>query len=84
MPVQVRLPQWGMGMQEGTVVRWLKAVGDTVVEDEPIAVIETEKVENELEAPASGVLAHILAAEGAVVPVYEVVAVIAEAGEEVR
>jgi pyruvate/2-oxoglutarate dehydrogenase complex dihydrolipoamide acyltransferase (E2) component len=80
MTIDVRLPQWGMGMQEGTIIRWHKRVGDAVVEDEVIADVETPKAEAELEAPATGVIVRILAVEGAVVPVNDVVAVIAEAG----
>lgn len=41
--IKVLLPQWGMGMSEGKIVKWLKAVGDTVAEDEPLAEIEAEK-----------------------------------------
>ena len=37
--IKVLLPQWGMGMSEGTIVKWLKAVGDTVAEDEPLAEV---------------------------------------------
>ena len=43
--VEVLLPQWGMGMSEGTITSWLKAVGDQVTEDEPLAEVEAEKVE---------------------------------------
>ena len=58
--IKVLLPQWGMGMSEGKIVKWLKAVGDTVVEDEPLAEIEAEKTTETLEAPAAGVLSEIL------------------------
>jgi 2-oxoglutarate dehydrogenase E2 component (dihydrolipoamide succinyltransferase) len=54
---------------EGTITRWLKAVGDTVVADEPLLEISTDKVDTEIPAPASGVLVAITAAEDAVVPV---------------
>lgn len=74
MVVEVLLPQWGMGMQEGTVLAWYRQVGDAVVEDEPLALIETAKVEADLEAPASGVLVEIVTPEGATVPVHEVLA----------
>ena len=59
MKVEVLLPQWGMGMSEGTVVEWKKKVGDSVVEGEFIADIEAEKATQELEAPATGVLTEI-------------------------
>lgn len=64
MKVEVLLPQWGMGMSEGTVTEWLKKVGDSVEEDEPIAEIEAEKATQELEAPATGKLIEILVQEG--------------------
>lgn len=64
MKVEVLLPQWGMGMSEGTVTSWLKKVGERVTEDEPIAEIEAEKATQELEAPATGVLTEIVVPEG--------------------
>ena len=74
--VDVLLPQWGMGMSEGTIIQWLKAVGDQITEDEPLAEIETEKVEETLESPATGVLTEILIQEGESVEVRAIVAVI--------
>lgn len=76
MKVDVLLPQWGMGMSEGTVVEWLKAVGDLVKEDEPLAEIESAKVEETLESPASGTIVEILLAEGETAEVRSVIAVI--------
>jgi len=70
----VELPKWGMTMQDGTVSEWLKKPGDRVEEDEPIAVIETEKVATELEAPETGVLKEILVGEGETVEVGTVLA----------
>ena len=64
MKVEVLLPQWGMGMSEGTVVTWLKKIGDRVTEDEPIAEIEAEKATQELESPATGTLIEIVVPEG--------------------
>jgi pyruvate dehydrogenase E2 component (dihydrolipoamide acetyltransferase) len=63
-----------MTMQDGTVAEWLKKVGDRVDEGEPIAVIETEKVNTDLEAPESGVLKEILVQEGETVEVGTVLA----------
>jgi pyruvate/2-oxoglutarate dehydrogenase complex dihydrolipoamide acyltransferase (E2) component len=80
MRVEVLLPQWGMGMSEGTITAWLKKVGDQVTEDEPLADVEAEKVEETLESPASGTLLEILIAEGDTVEVRTPVAVI-ETGE---
>jgi pyruvate/2-oxoglutarate dehydrogenase complex dihydrolipoamide acyltransferase (E2) component len=74
--VEVLLPQWGMGMSEGTVATWLKNVGDTVSEDEALAEVEAEKVEETLESPASGVLAEIVVPEGETVDVRSVLAYI--------
>jgi pyruvate/2-oxoglutarate dehydrogenase complex dihydrolipoamide acyltransferase (E2) component len=76
MRVEVLLPQWGMGMSEGSIIQWLKKVGDAVVEDEPLAEVEAEKVEEVLESPATGTLVEILVAEGEAVEVRTVVAII--------
>ena len=61
-------------MQEATVTKWHIATGDTVREGDAIAQIETEKVDTDLEAPADGVVAEILVAAGATVPVGELLA----------
>jgi pyruvate/2-oxoglutarate dehydrogenase complex dihydrolipoamide acyltransferase (E2) component len=74
--VEVLLPQWGMGMSEGTITTWLKAVGDTVAEDEALAEVEAEKVEETLESPATGTLTEIVVPEGETVEVRTVVAYI--------
>ena len=76
MKVEVLLPQWGMGMSEGTVTTWFKKVGDRVTEDEPLAEIEAEKATQELESPATGVLTAIVVAEGEEVKVRTVLAII--------
>lgn len=54
--IDVRMPQLGMGIQEAQIVRWLKAPGDRVVQDEPLLEVETAKTTTEVAAPASGVL----------------------------
>ena len=74
--VEVLLPQWGMGMSEGTITTWLKAVGDKVAEDEPLAEVEAEKVDETLESPASGTLVEIKVQQGDTVDVRTVVALI--------
>ncbi|MEH3076392.1 lipoyl domain-containing protein [Quadrisphaera setariae] len=74
--VEVLLPQWGMGMSEGTITTWLKSVGDAVTEDEALAEVEAEKVEETLEAPATGTLVELLVPEGETVEVRTPVAVI--------
>lgn len=77
--IKVLLPQWGMGMSEGTIVKWLKAVGDTVAEDEPLAEVESEKTVEVIESPATGTLSEILMEAGTVVPVRTPVAIIEKA-----
>lgn len=76
MLIEVRLPQWGMGMTEGTVAEWLKKVGDHVAEGEPLARIETAKVTADVEAPSAGVLREIKVEPGTTVEIYTVLAVI--------
>lgn len=77
MAVDVILPKWGLTMEEGMVAEWRKQEGDAVAEDEIIADVETDKITNELPAPASGVIARILVAAGETVEVGTVLAVIA-------
>jgi pyruvate/2-oxoglutarate dehydrogenase complex dihydrolipoamide acyltransferase (E2) component len=76
MAHEVKLAQFGMGMSEGTPLRWLKKEGDMVREGEPIVEIEAAKAVVEVPSPASGKLTKILAAEGTTVPVYSVIALI--------
>ena len=54
MASEIVLPQWGMEMQDGTIVRWLKQEGDEVAEGEPIVEVETAKLQTELESTACG------------------------------
>ena len=81
MATNVLLPQWGMNMEDGTLTRWLVSEGDEIAEGQPLVEVETAKINSELESPASGVVAHIMAAEGSLVKVGELVAVIGEPGE---
>src|SRR2546423_12121236 len=81
MATEIVLPQWSMGMADGTIVRWLKHEGDPVTEGEPLVEVEAAKVTSEVEAEVSGVLARILVAEGETVPVRTPLCVIAAAGE---
>lgn len=78
MSTKLILPKWGMGIEEGTVSRWLKAVGERVQQGEPIVEIETAKAIQEVESPASGVLTRILLAEGESAPVNSEIAEIDE------
>ena len=68
------MPQMGESIAEGTLSKWLKKVGDQVKRDEPIFEISTDKVDAEIPAPSSGVLAEILVTEGQTVPVQTLVA----------
>lgn len=64
MTTKIVLPKSGMGIEEATVVRWLKAEGELVKQGEALVEIETAKATMEVEAPASGTLVKILLAEG--------------------
>ena len=81
MATTVVMPQMGFDMQEGTIVRWLKAEGDQVSRGEPIAEIETDKAIVEMEAYASGTLLKTVVGEGETVPVGQTIAVIGAPGE---
>ena len=81
MPTNVVMPQMGESIAEGTIVRWIKKVGDQVDRDEPLFEISTDKVDAEIPSPAAGQLAEIRVKEGETVPVNSVVAVIGTVGE---
>src|SRR5919201_185597 len=81
MPTEVVMPQMGESIAEGTIVRWIKKVGDKVDRDEPLFEISTDKVDAEIPSPAAGIVSEIRAQEGETVPVNTVVAVIAPAQE---
>ena len=77
------MPQMGESIAEGTIVRWIKKVGDAVDRDEPLFEISTDKVDAEIPSPAAGVLMDIAVKEGETVPVNSVVATIGAAGEKI-
>jgi len=79
---EVILPRLGQGMESGTIVRWLKSEGEPVEKGEPLFELDTDKVTQEVEAEAAGVLLKIAVAEGEV-PVGQTVAFIGAAGEDV-
>jgi pyruvate dehydrogenase E2 component (dihydrolipoamide acetyltransferase) len=81
MPIDVVMPQMGESIAEGTVVRWIKKVGESVERDEPLLEISTDKVDAEIPSPASGMLTEIIAQEGQTVGVNSVVARIGAEGE---
>ena len=80
MATDVVMPQMGESIAEGTIVKWLKKVGDTIGRDEPLLEVSTDKVDTEVPSPAAGVLTEILHQEGETVAVNSVVARIGEAG----
>src|SRR5687767_9776563 len=82
MPTPIVMPQMGESVAEGTIVRWIKKVGDQVDRDEPLFEITTDKVDAEIPSPAAGILTEITAKEGDTVSVNSVVGTIQVAGDE--
>ena len=83
MATRIDMPQLGLTMETGTILQWLKAVGDTIEKGQPVVLIQTDKVEYEVESPAAGTLLNVSAQEGAELPVGSLMAVIGAAGEDV-
>ena len=83
MAVEVVMPKWGLSMEEGLILQWLKGEGDPVEKGEPLLEVESEKTVGVAEAPASGILARILCPADSQVPVSQVIALITEPGEAV-
>jgi pyruvate dehydrogenase E2 component (dihydrolipoamide acetyltransferase) len=83
MATEIKLPRLGQGMESGTIVKWLKSEGERVEKGEPLYELDTDKVTQEVEADASGVLLKIAVAEGEV-EVGKTVAVIGEEGETAK
>ena len=81
--MDVVMPQMGESVAEGTIVRWIKKVGEKVDRDEPLFEISTDKVDAEIPSPAAGILSEIRAHEGETVPVNSIVAVIGGASDVV-
>jgi pyruvate dehydrogenase E2 component (dihydrolipoamide acetyltransferase) len=79
--IEVTMPQMGADMTEGTLLKWVKQVGDSVQRGEVIAEIETDKATIELEAYESGTVIKLVAQEGDVVPVGDVIALLGEPSE---
>lgn len=78
MTTKVNLPKSGMGIEEGTVLRWLKVVGDRVSKNDLLVEIETAKAVQEVQAPVSGTLVQVLVREGETAPVNTAIALIEE------
>ncbi|HXF57290.1 MAG TPA: DUF2118 domain-containing protein [Actinomycetota bacterium] len=72
----VRMPKWGLTMEEGVVVEWHVRVGDRVEKGQVLATVESEKVQVELPSPGAGVVAELLVEEGTAIPVGGDVAVL--------
>jgi len=83
MATEVKLPRLGQGMESGTIVKWLKSEGEPVEKGEPLYELDTDKVTQEVEAEASGVLLKIAVDEGEV-PVGETIAFIGKEGETIE
>jgi pimeloyl-ACP methyl ester carboxylesterase len=80
---EIVMPKWGLSMQEGLIVQWLKREGEPVDKGEPLLEVETEKMTSVVEAPASGLLARILHPAGTRVPVTHLIALITAPGEAI-
>jgi pyruvate dehydrogenase E2 component (dihydrolipoamide acetyltransferase) len=81
MAETVSMPKLGFDMAEGTLVRWVKKVGETISKGDVLAEIETDKATVEVESSVSGVLRRLLVDEGAVVPVNSPIAIVGTADE---
>lgn len=77
MAERVKLPKWGLSMEEATIIEWMVGPGDEVSRGEVIATVESEKAEVELPSPVGGVFAEALVEEGETVDVGTEVCVIA-------
>lgn len=82
MKVDVIMPKMGESLQEGTIIRWTKNIGDKVERDETILEISTDKVDTEVPSPVDGVLSEILAQENETVEVGKVIARISTDGDK--
>src|SRR5262245_43488681 len=82
MATPVVMPQMGESIAEGTIVRWIKKIGDSVDRDEPLFEISTDKVDAEIPSPAAGTLLEIKVKEGETVAVNSVVATIGDRGAQ--
>ena len=78
MPVEIKMPQMGESITEGTVIKWFVGPGDSIKRDEPLLEISTDKVDTEIPSPASGYVAELLVQEGETVPVDTLVCILSE------
>jgi 2-oxoglutarate dehydrogenase E2 component (dihydrolipoamide succinyltransferase) len=73
---EVLVPKWGLTMEEATLIKWLKKVGDEIAEGESIAEMETDKATDEIESQVSGVIVELLVEEGAIVEAGQAIALV--------
>jgi 2-oxoglutarate dehydrogenase E2 component (dihydrolipoamide succinyltransferase) len=71
---EVLVPKWGLTMEEATLVKWLKNIGDEISEGEPIAQMETDKTTDEIESQVAGRIVEFLVEEGAIVEAGQAIA----------
>ena len=83
MAETINMPKLGFDMAEGTLVRWVKQVGENINKGDVLAEIETDKATVEVESPAGGVVLQLIVNQGDVVPVNAPIAVVGAAGEKV-
>src|SRR5687767_8286182 len=83
MPETINMPKLGFDMAEGTLIRWVKQVGENINKGDVLAEIETDKATVEVESPASGVVLQHMVDQGSVVPVNSPIAVVGNEGEKV-
>ncbi len=83
MAAEIKMPQLGLTMTEGTVTQWFKQVGEAVAQGELLYEVATDKITNQIESTASGILLEIRVGEGKVAPVQSVVGLVGAAGESV-
>ncbi len=83
MATKVFVPRLGEGVEEVTITKWLKKEGDSIKELEPLLEVNTDKVDTEIPAPATGTILKIIAREGSPAKVGELLAIIGQPGEEI-
>src|SRR5688572_12463042 len=81
MPTEVKMPQMGESIYEGTVTKWLKKEGEAIKKDEPLYELSTDKVDTEIPSPVSGTITKIVVQAGQKVPIHTVVAMVDEDGK---
>ena len=83
MATRIDMPQLGLTMEKGTILQWIRAEGEKLDKGQPVVLIQTEKVEYEVEAPAAGTLLKIVSKEGEELPIGGLMAILGQPGEDV-